>query len=190
MTCSRIGDTPSWNDADAARWSTGVWRVPRRTLLFRGRMADARRDRRPPRAAAGRPAEPVPIAPWSTGRCRRTAATAIRQTGMPPLREAWRRGLAAIEAEAQARHGRAFAHAGGERIRMRLLRASAAWRGAGARWQGMPAAHFFTARAAARHRRGLLRPSRRPGARSASAARPARAAMFAWASTAAIPGKR
>jgi hypothetical protein len=73
------------------------------------------------------------------------ATDGYRDSRLPPLGEAWRRGLAALDAEANAAHGRAF----------HLLSAgeqdgvlSAAHKGfAGhAAWMGMPASLFFEKR--------------------------------------------
>lgn len=56
---------------------------------------------------AGQP--PIPVASLVDGRLARDEGDGFRPATLPPLREAWTRGLDALEAEAQARHGESFA---------------------------------------------------------------------------------
>jgi hypothetical protein len=70
-----------------------------------------------------------------------------RDARLPPLREAWRRGLAAVEAAAQARAGVAF-HALTAAARDALLQDMQDGKLDGADWGGMPSAVFFRERVA------------------------------------------
>ena len=51
---------------------------------------------------------PVPTAALIDHKMAANTGDGYRDARMPPMREAWRRGLAALEAEAQGRHGRPF----------------------------------------------------------------------------------
>ena len=70
----------------------------------------------------------------------------FREASMPYMRDAWRRGVAAIDGEAKARHGgRGFADlADGERDA--LLRAMLGGEVSGDRWSGLDAKAFFERR--------------------------------------------
>ena len=54
-------------------------------------------------------AEPIPIAPFVDAFVAQGRGEGFRAPGMPPLGEAWRKGLAGIDAEAHRRRGRGFA---------------------------------------------------------------------------------
>ena len=51
----------------------------------------------------------VPLAAFVDEKLLADQRTGYRNAGLPPLQEAWRRGLAALEAEAQAAYSRSFA---------------------------------------------------------------------------------
>jgi hypothetical protein len=53
-------------------------------------------------------AEPVPIVPWIDDMLHKNETPGYRYADMPPMREAWCRGLDAIVAEARQRHGQGF----------------------------------------------------------------------------------
>jgi hypothetical protein len=52
--------------------------------------------------------EPVPIVPWIDDMLHSNHGPGYRYADMPPMRDAWRRGLNAIAAEARDRHGKDF----------------------------------------------------------------------------------
>src|SRR5690242_14441794 len=52
---------------------------------------------------------PIPITPWIDERLAEGGGEGYRHDNMPPMPEAWRQGLAAIDGEARRRHGRGFA---------------------------------------------------------------------------------
>ncbi|HEX8785280.1 MAG TPA: gluconate 2-dehydrogenase subunit 3 family protein [Telluria sp.] len=52
---------------------------------------------------------PIPITPWIDAMLHENRGEGYRHPDVPPLRDAWRRGLAAVQDEARRRHGRRFA---------------------------------------------------------------------------------
>ena len=48
---------------------------------------------------------PVPVAAMVDEKMHKNAGDGYRAASLPPMREAWQRALAALDAEAQARHG-------------------------------------------------------------------------------------
>ncbi len=91
---------------------------------------------------AGRP--PVPVAAMIDDKLHANRGDGYRDHRLPPLREAWRRGLAGIEAEARRRHNAGFAELDAAE-QDALLRALQEGRIAGD-WEGMPPALFFAKR--------------------------------------------
>jgi hypothetical protein len=102
-------DTPSWNDATRRAVRERLEQVPRPIFLdeesWRALVAIC--DRLLPQP--DRPVEPVPIAPFVDRKLERNEGDGYRFEGMPPLREAWRHGLRAIDLESEARYGPGFA---------------------------------------------------------------------------------
>jgi hypothetical protein len=92
--------------------------------------------------------EPIPIARWIDARLAEGRGEGYRNEHMPPQDEAWRRGIAGIEAEARRRHGRAFPALAAE-DQDAVLRAVQAGEVDGAAWAGLDPRRFF--------RDGLLR---------------------------------
>jgi len=88
---------------------------------------------------------PVPIAALIDDKLFGGHLDGYRRAELPPQGEAWRRGLAATDAEAKEAHGRAF-HELTAADRDRLLRAMQAGRLRHAAWQGMPCDVFFAHR--------------------------------------------
>lgn len=90
-------------------------------------------------------AAPVPVAAMIDEKLATGAGDGYRDARMPPMGEAWRRGLAALDAEATARHGRLFDQLSAAE-RDGLL--TAAQRGylEGPAWGGMPSRLFFDSR--------------------------------------------
>jgi hypothetical protein len=86
--------------------------------------------------------EPIPITPWIDDLLYRRRGEGFRHDNMPPLPEAWRLGLGAIDAEARQRHGRGFA-ALDDAARDALLEAIARDEVAPGLWQRVPAQRFF-----------------------------------------------
>ena len=87
---------------------------------------------------------PVPLAAMVDAKLHEDRRDGYRDHRLPPLRDAWRRGLAGIEAEARRRHNVGFAELDGAE-QDALLRAMQEGRIAGD-WDGMAPAIFFKKR--------------------------------------------
>jgi len=86
---------------------------------------------------------PVPITPWIDRKLDQDSGAGYRFADMPPMREAWRRGLGAIDAEARWRHGTPFADL--DRSRQdEVLRCVQQGDVTAHDWEGLPAERFFT----------------------------------------------
>ena len=137
-------DTPSWNDKtrevvqtrlsvgeqDHAFCTSHEWRTLEalcHTVL-------------PQPDSSGR--RSVPVAALLDRRLCADDGDGYRQADMPDLRTAWRRGLAALDAEAQARRGRGFADLDGG-ARRDLVDALASGSLDAPQWEGMNSGDFF-----------------------------------------------
>ncbi|HYZ30883.1 MAG TPA: gluconate 2-dehydrogenase subunit 3 family protein [Crenalkalicoccus sp.] len=87
-------------------------------------------------------AEPVPLAATLDAKLLADHGDGYREASMPPQREAWRRGLRALEAEAEARFGAAF-HACAPARQDELLHAIHRGEARSDAWGDMPPAGFF-----------------------------------------------
>jgi hypothetical protein len=87
-------------------------------------------------------AEPVPITPWIDAQLHAGVQEGFRYADMPAQSEAWRRGLAAIDAEARYRHDRSFAELEPEQAAA-LLDAIARGQANRAMWPGLDPQRFF-----------------------------------------------
>lgn len=94
---------------------------------------------------ASRP--PVPVAALVDDKLRRGHSDGYRQAGMPRDGEAWRQGLKALDAEANAAFGAPFHDLAG-RLQDELLMQMEKGELSDAAWAGMPPAVFFKARLA------------------------------------------
>lgn len=135
--------TPSWNETTRrvidARLA--LPREPRFLAPEEFRTLDAICGRIVPQPA-DRP--PVPLAALVDAKLYDDSGDGYRDHRLPPLREAWRRGLAGIEAEARRRHNVGFAQLD-EAEQDALLRAVQDGKIAGD-WRGMPPQVFFAKR--------------------------------------------
>jgi hypothetical protein len=91
---------------------------------------------------------PVPVAAMVDEKLYEDKRDGYRDARLPPLREAWRRGLAAFDAEARHRHNIAFVALDAAE-REALLRAAHAGELTDPAWGDMSAKLFFTKRALA-----------------------------------------
>ncbi|HUC73006.1 MAG TPA: gluconate 2-dehydrogenase subunit 3 family protein [Stellaceae bacterium] len=136
--------TPSWNE-QTRRVIDRRLAMPREPrFLFEGewRTLEAVCSRIVPQPN-GR--APVPIAAMVDEKLFENRGDGYRDYRLPPMHEAWRRGLAAIDAEARRRHGIGFdALDGAEQDA--LLQAAQDGRLSGAEWEGMDSALFFAKR--------------------------------------------
>ncbi|HET7266702.1 MAG TPA: gluconate 2-dehydrogenase subunit 3 family protein [Oleiagrimonas sp.] len=142
----RKRDTPSWNDATRAVVDArlGIADKPQFLTAEAWQTLQAVCARIVPQPAT-RPQ--VPIAALVDQKLAADSGDGYRQAGMPPLREAWQRGLKALDAEADAQHGQRF-HQLPRAAQEQLLAAMQNGQLDHAAWHGMPCAGFFSARLA------------------------------------------
>ena len=131
----------SWNDQTRAVVSERLDSVPEPTFLTEDEFAlleaiCARLIPQPDRTP------PVPIAPFIDRKLAENRGDGYRFADMPPMREAWRRGLAAIDEESRERLARPFVSLSG-RDQDRLLKAIQAGSSKGDHWQGLSPRRFF-----------------------------------------------
>ncbi len=89
----------------------------------------------------------IAIAPWIDQRCRDEAVEGFRYDDMPPLREAWRRGLAGLDETTQALYGGLvgrFADLPAER-QDEVLRSIRNGEPPGSTWETLPARRWWIA---------------------------------------------
>lgn len=86
--------------------------------------------------------EPIPIVPWIDAKLFDDLRDGYRYEDLPPLRDAWRLGLAGIDESARILHARAFADLGGEAMD-EVLRRVQAGDPPGQAWTRLPARRFF-----------------------------------------------
>jgi hypothetical protein len=100
-------DTPSWNEATRQVVADRLHHIPQRRFFTEREWAvleaaQARLIPQPDRE------EPIPITAWVDDRLHRGQGDGYRFQNMPPMEEAWRLGLAALDEEARAMHGQGF----------------------------------------------------------------------------------
>lgn len=88
----------------------------------------------------------VPVAAIVDGKLFRDEREGYRDARLPPLREAWRIGLAALDTESREAYGAGFADIG-EAHRRELVTRMQQGKLSDAAWQGMPCNVFFELRA-------------------------------------------
>ncbi len=138
-------DTPSWDaktrEVIAQRLATPD--VPRFFGAEEWLVADALCGRILPQTNE---ADPVSLVALLDAKLLADHGDGYREASMPYMREAWRRGLAAIDGEAKARHeGRGFGVLA-DRERDALLRSMQGGEVNGDRWSGIDAKTFFERR--------------------------------------------
>ena len=137
-------DTPSWNDASREVIDE------RLTLLDVPEFCNADEwqtlrticDRIAPQPGS---TDPIPLAAMVDRKLAEDHRDGYRLASLPPLRDAWRRGLAALDAEAQAIHAARF-HALTSRVQDELLTAMQGGQLKDAAWGDMPPKLFFSER--------------------------------------------
>ncbi|HEY3911572.1 MAG TPA: gluconate 2-dehydrogenase subunit 3 family protein [Stellaceae bacterium] len=136
--------TPSWNEQTrrAIDKRLSLPREPRFLGEAEWRTLEAVCGRIMPQPKT-RP--PVPVAAMVDGKLFEDKGDGYRDHRLPPLREAWPRGLAAIDEEARRRHGVGFAALEADE-QDALLHAAQEGRLSGAGWGDMPSAVFFAKR--------------------------------------------
>lgn len=132
-------DGPSWNDATRRAIDARLAVPDRPRFLSETEWATLK-------AICDRFIRPaVPVAGLVDDKLCRDDGDGYRNAKLPRLREAWRRGLRAIDAEARAAHGVGFHELGGQ-SRDRLLRLVKQGALHHPAWEGMPSDLFFNAR--------------------------------------------
>ncbi len=136
--------SPSWNEATrrVIAQRLAVPREPRCLTPIRFAVLEAVVERitpQPKRRA------PIPVAALIDAKLHSGREEGWRASGMPRDREAWQRGLAALDAEAHAAHGKGFAKLGAA-AQDELLRRMQQGQLTRPEWAGMPPATFFTDR--------------------------------------------
>ncbi|MGH8215269.1 MAG: gluconate 2-dehydrogenase subunit 3 family protein [Rhodanobacteraceae bacterium] len=140
----RKRDTPSWNEA-TRRVIDARLAVPDTSQFLEAeewQTLKAICDRIVPQPG-DRP--PVPIAALVDRKLASDQRDGYRQASLPPLREAWRCGLAALDAESRTRHQRRF-HALTTDLQDELLKAMQDGVLDAPAWQGMSPGTFFSER--------------------------------------------
>jgi hypothetical protein len=136
--------TPSW-DAVTRRVidrRLGVTHEPRFFSTSEWTVADAICRRILPQPA-GRP--PVPLAALLDAKLLADDGDGFRESDMPYMRGAWKQGIAAVEAESQARHGSGFAalKAAAQDALLGMMQRGDLTNPV---WEGLGAKNFFTKR--------------------------------------------
>lgn len=135
-------DTPSFNAQTRAVVEKRLHVIPERRFFSADEWAllDAICARLLPQPER---AEPVPIVPWIDASVAEGKGEGFRHDDMPPMTEAWRRGLAGIAHEAERRYGRSFTVLGADEQDAVI---GAVQRGEvdEAGWHGVPAETFFS----------------------------------------------
>ncbi|HTW26956.1 MAG TPA: gluconate 2-dehydrogenase subunit 3 family protein [Acetobacteraceae bacterium] len=136
--------TPSWNEITrrVIDQRLSLPGEPRFFTLAEWEMVQAICQRVVPQVP-GRP--PVPAVAMVDHRLHTNALDGYRNARLPPQREAWRRGLHALEQEAQTAYGRAFVRLAGTDQDV-LLRRMQQGELRDAAWGEMPPALFFSQR--------------------------------------------
>lgn len=139
-------DGPSWNDQTRAVIARRLTVEPEAHRLFddaRWRTLKAVCGRIVPQPRTR--AVPVPVAALLDRRLLDDRRDGYRDARLPPIAEAWRRGLAALDAESRRAHDRPFHDLPPDR-QDALLRAMQDGRLDDPAWDGMPSGLFFSSR--------------------------------------------
>jgi len=134
-------DSPSFDDVTRAALALRLDKVPPRRWLTADEwdLLDAINTRLLPQPERE---EPIPITPWIDAMLHDDRGEGYRHPDMPPLRDAWRQGLAAVDDEARRLHDLPFTRldaAAQDAVLQRLADGCAE----SPRWQGLDAERFF-----------------------------------------------
>jgi hypothetical protein len=134
-------DTPSWNTQTREVVNRRLVRVPQRRFLSEEQWAllEAIAARLVPQDDRD---EPIPIVPWIDDMLHENRAPGYRYADMPPMRDAWRQGLDAIQAESRERHSALFVALSGA-DQDSLLRGIQGGEVQAEEWRSLPAKRFF-----------------------------------------------
>ncbi|MBS1304334.1 gluconate 2-dehydrogenase subunit 3 family protein [Loktanella sp. SALINAS62] len=137
----RKWDSPSYNQITRDVLTERLTAVPQRQFLDEQewRLLQAICDQLVPQPER---TDPVPITPFIDAALTENRTNGTRFAGIPAMREAWRKGLAAIRAEAMAQHDTDFVSLDAHRQEALLHRINDG-DAEPAHWDGMPAQRFF-----------------------------------------------
>ncbi len=137
----RKWDTPSYNQITREVLAERLAAVPQRQFLDveEWRLLQAICERLVPQPDR---TDPVPITPFVDAALAENRSTGTRFAGIPPMREAWRKGLAAIRADARTLHGTDFGDLDSH-LQDALLHRINDGNADPAHWDGMPSQRFF-----------------------------------------------
>jgi hypothetical protein len=134
-------DSPSFDDTTRGVLAARLDAVPPRRWLTPDEwtLLDAINARLLPQPER---AQPIPITPWIDAMLHDDRGEGYRHPDMPPLRAAWRQGLAAVDDEARRLHDRPFVRLDAA-AQDAVLHTLADGRVVSPRWQGLDAQRFF-----------------------------------------------
>lgn len=135
-------DSPSWNEQTREVVRKRLTEIPERRFFTESEweILNAACDRLIPQP--DRPNDPVPIAPFIDEKLFENRGNGYRYATMPPMREAWRQGLRAIDEEAHAKWGAGLC-ALPDNQKDAVLRAIQHGDVVSQAWQGLPPKQFF-----------------------------------------------
>lgn len=135
-------DSPSWNEQTRKVVHKRLTEIPDRRFFTEDEweILKAICDRLIPQP--DRPNDPVPIVPFIDEKLHKNQGNGYRYATMPPMREAWRQGIGAIEAEARAKWGAGFRDLP-ENQQDAVLRAIQHGDTLSPAWEGLPPKQFF-----------------------------------------------
>jgi hypothetical protein len=135
-------DSPSWNDQTRAVVKKRLTDIPPRRFFTKTEwhVLQSVCDRLIPQP--DRPRSPVPIVPFIDAKLHENRGNGYRYEGMPPQREAWRRGIKAIDDEARARYSGGFRELPAA-LQDAVLRAIQHGDVASPMWRELPPQQFF-----------------------------------------------
>ncbi|MFZ3238127.1 MAG: gluconate 2-dehydrogenase subunit 3 family protein [Stellaceae bacterium] len=136
-------DSPSWNEQTRRVIGKRLNEVPERRFFSETEwdILSAVCDRLMPQP--DRPDRPVPIVPFIDEKLEKNQGNGYRFDGMPPMREAWRQGVKAIDEEARVRWGGGFRDLPANQQEA-ILRAIQHGDTRSPAWQGLSPKQFFS----------------------------------------------
>lgn len=136
-------DTPSWDELTREVVRKRLHQIPRREFLEAEEWStlEAVCARLVPQPDRG--GRPIPIVPFIDRKLKDNRGSGYRYENMPPLRTAWRLGIAGIEKEAHRRHQIAFSELEDEQ-QDEILLVIQKEQVEGEPWEELPPGRFFT----------------------------------------------
>ncbi len=138
-------NTPSWDEVTRKAIDKRLHEIPARRFFDPHEWAtlEAICDRIIPQP--DRPESPVPIAPFIDSKLHKNRQDGTRYETLPPMQEAWRRGLQAIDAESRCRFGAPFRYLSPD-SQDDILRSVQKGEVKAGEWRQLPPEMFFKSR--------------------------------------------